>query len=108
MNKGPTLIELLVVIGVIVVLGVIIGNSFHFEPTKPAVIKPDPAPINLTVEKARAKKAIEEKAAYRKRYDEFEKFCGKGNVRTGIDYFDGEYGIFGCQDYSKVPTKNLN
>ena len=65
------------------------------------------SPINWELEKTTARKAKENKERGDIRWREFEEFCGVDNVWTGIDYFDGEYGIFGCKDYSKVSDNKI-
>lgn len=58
-------------------------------------------------ERERAKEAKEYKIGYAKAYKKMEDFCGVGNVWAGSPGWDtgdgySKYGIFGCEDYSKV------
>lgn len=64
--------------------------------------------INWEAEKVKAKSAKKAREYSDKKFAEYEKFCGKGNVWTGsTGHWYESYSVYGCDDYTKVDDKKL-
>lgn len=102
MKQGFTLVELLFIIAIGGLLLAIVLDPFHKKATQ---LQPQDE-MTMQIQRARDAKAFQ--AGRSERLKKFSDFCGgEENVWIGSDSGDGRYGVFGCQDYSKVPDANL-